>query len=83
MCTTVVGMLVVARAGTVLLEHQRVQHCADALALAVAIGDPVATTQLSRTLGCRIVDRSESDGVVTVVVRSPWGIGSASASSGM
>ena len=76
-------LLVVAHAGTTMLSHQRVRHCADALALAVAVGNPVAVTALSRELRCRIVERSVSDGVVTVTVRSPWGTASASASSGV
>lgn len=82
MCTTVFGVLAIGRAGTILMERQRIQHCADALALAAAVGDPVATTRLSRVLQCRIVDRSVSDGVVTVTVRTRSGTGTASASSG-
>ena len=82
MCLTILGMLVIARAGGILLERHRVQQCADALALAVAVGDAIASEHLSRTLGCSIVERSIVDGEVTVTVRSPWGIGSARAVSG-
>lgn len=82
MCLTVLGVLAIVRAGGVLIEHHRVQQCADALALAVAVGDSVATAQLSRTLDCTIVEHSIVDGEVMVTVRSPWGDGSARAVSG-
>lgn len=83
MFVAVAGLLTVTRAGVELLERQRIQHCADSIALALAVGDPIATTRLTRNLGCRITERSVSNGVVTVVVSTPWGTGTASATSGM
>lgn len=82
LCTIVVGVIAVATVGERMISAARTQQSADAIALALASGNTSHLEELANALGSGIAARSWDGNVITVVVKTPWGTGSASASIG-